>query len=286
MAHSFSHLRDALIDASLEAGKAILDIYDAGIAVRHKGDDSPVTAADEAAEAIILTALSEVAPDIPVVAEESVAAGHIPQIGETFFLVDPLDGTREFIARNGEFTVNIALIHHQEPVMGVIFTPAKGWLFFGDVAVGAFRAYVPEVRASKALENQRALSVCEANCALTLVGSRSHASLSDAKFVEPYEIGERKAIGSSLKFCLLAAGDAHLYPRFGRTMEWDIAAGDAIVTAAGGQVVDLDGNRFQYGKLVNDDAPFANGFFIATGAVDPKPGLKALKEQSACDKDA
>lgn len=277
MAGAFSHLEAALIDAALAAGAAILDIYDQEIDVRHKGDDSPVTAADEAAEAIILQKLGQSAPDIAVVAEEQVAAGNIPKIGDCFFLVDPLDGTREFIARNGEFTVNIALIKDGVPVMGVIYTPAKGWLFFGEVGVGAYRAEVVDPRVSSEVRKKKAMQVYQTFTGLVLVGSRSHKSESDAAFVRPYQIESRVAIGSSLKFCLLAAGEADLYPRFGRTMEWDIAAGDAILTAAGGQVVDLDGSRFQYGKVVNDDAPFANGYFIAGAGVDLKPGLDALK---------
>jgi 3'(2'),5'-bisphosphate nucleotidase len=277
MAGAFSHLEAALIDAALAAGAAILDIYDQEIDVRHKGDDSPVTAADEAAEAIILQRLGQSAPDIAVVAEEQVAAGNIPEIGDCFFLVDPLDGTREFIARNGEFTVNVALIKDGVPVMGVIYTPAKGWLFFGEVGVGAYRAEVADPRISSEVCKKKEMQVYQTFTGLVLVGSRSHKSESDAAFVRPYEIESRVAIGSSLKFCLLAAGEADLYPRFGRTMEWDIAAGDAILTAAGGQVVDLDGNRFQYGKVVNDDAPFANGYFIAGAGVDLQPGLDALK---------
>ncbi|SNZ20998.1 3'(2'),5'-bisphosphate nucleotidase [Cohaesibacter gelatinilyticus] len=277
MAGAFSHLEAALIDAALAAGVAILDIYEQEIDVRHKGDDSPVTAADEAAEAIILQKLSQSAPEIAVVAEEQVAAGNIPEIGDCFFLVDPLDGTREFIARNGEFTVNIALIKDGVPVMGVIYTPAKGWLFFGEVGVGAYRAEVMDPRVSCEVCNRQDMQVYQTFTGLVLVGSRSHKSESDAAFVRPYQIENRVAIGSSLKFCLLAAGEADLYPRFGRTMEWDIAAGDAILTAAGGQIVDLDGNRFRYGKVVNDDAPFANGYFIAGAGVDLQPGLDALK---------
>ncbi|MCV6601213.1 MAG: 3'(2'),5'-bisphosphate nucleotidase CysQ [Cohaesibacter sp.] len=278
MAGAFSHLEPVLIDAALAAGAAILDIYDQEIEVRHKGDDSPVTKADEAAEAIILAKLKKAVPDIPIVAEEQVAAGHVPEIGDCFFLVDPLDGTREFIARNGEFTVNIALIKDNVPVLGVIYTPAKGWLFFGDVSVGAYRAEVLDPRKSIEITKKNDMQVYQTCTGLVMVGSRSHKSKSDAAFVRPYQIDSRVAIGSSLKFCLLAAGEADLYPRFGRTMEWDIAAGDAILTAAGGQVVDLNGKRFQYGKVINDDAPFVNGYFIAGAGVDLAPGIASLKE--------
>lgn len=257
-------LCDGMVGAALSAAEVILEIYEGEIDVEIKGDETPVTKADQAAEAVILEHLARLAPAIPVVAEEAVAAGRIPQIDGEFFLVDPLDGTKEFIKRNGEFTVNIALVRDNVPVIGVIYTPAKGWLFAGEVGKGAWRAEVADPRKNHRLENHRSISVRQAGDKVDVVGSRSHHTEGAVEFLKAYRIGEQKAIGSSLKFCLLAAGEADLYPRFGRTMEWDTAAGDAILTAAGGCVKNLDGSRLQYGKVIQEDAPFANAFFIAT----------------------
>lgn len=257
-------LCDGMVHAALSAAEVILDIYEDDFDVEIKGDSSPVTKADQAAEKVILDHLAQIAPAIPVVAEESVAAGYIPAIDGEFFLVDPLDGTKEFIKKNGEFTVNIALIRDNVPVAGVIFTPAKGWLFAGEIGKGAWRADVKDPRQSHACNNHKPISVREAKEQVDVVGSRSHHTDGAVEFLKSYNVGEHKAIGSSLKFCLLAAGEADLYPRFGRTMEWDTAAGDAILTAAGGTVQTLDGARLQYGKVVQDDAPFANPFFIAS----------------------
>ncbi|WP_319533076.1 3'(2'),5'-bisphosphate nucleotidase CysQ [uncultured Cohaesibacter sp.] len=256
-------LCDGLVEAALEAAEVILDIYETDFDVEIKGDESPVTRADQAAEAIILKHLAALAPGIPVVAEESVAAGHIPDIDGEFFLVDPLDGTKEFIKRNGEFTVNIALIRDNVPVMGVIHTPAKGFLFAGEVGKGAWRAEVADPRKSHELTNCRPISVRTPGEEVCVVGSRSHHTPEAEAYLKAYCLGEKKAIGSSLKFCLLAAGEADLYPRYGRTMEWDTAAGDAILSAAGGTVLTTDGARLTYGKRLQDDAPFANPFFIA-----------------------
>ncbi|WP_114008019.1 3'(2'),5'-bisphosphate nucleotidase CysQ [Cohaesibacter intestini] len=256
-------LQKGLIEAALLGAEVILDIYDSDFDVEVKGDASPVTKADQEAEAIIIKKLKELAPEIPIIAEESVAAGIIPAIDQTFFLVDPLDGTKEFVNRNGEFTVNIALIRNNVPVLGVIFTPVKGWLFVGEVGKGAWRADVPDPRNSRELEKRTAISVREAGAVLDVIGSRSHHSPEADAYLAAYQVGAHKSIGSSLKFCLLAAGDADLYPRFGRTMEWDTAAGDAILSAAGGTVVTQDGSRLLYGKVIQDDAPFANPFFIA-----------------------
>ena len=260
-------LIDGMIEAALCASEVILDIYDGEIEVDIKGDETPVTKADQAAEKVIVEHLTKLAPTVPIVAEEAVAAGHIPEIGNEFFLVDPVDGTKEFIKRNGEFTVNIALIRNNIPVLGVIHTPAKGWLFAGDMGKGAFRAQVADPRICHDRQATHSISVRAAGTAVDVVGSRSHQSTETARYLEQYPIGEHKCIGSSLKFCLLAAGEADLYPRFGRTMEWDTAAGDAILTAAGGSVRTLEDQRLQYGKTINQDAPFANPNFIARGMV-------------------
>ncbi|WP_237153485.1 3'(2'),5'-bisphosphate nucleotidase CysQ [Oryzibacter oryziterrae] len=255
-------LLDGLILAAIEAGREILDVYAQPIAVSRKADASPVTEADERAEAVILAALARLAPDVPVVAEESVAAGRIPATGERFFLVDPLDGTKEFIAGNGEFTVNIGLIEHGVPVMGVVYAPAQGRLFAGGPD-GACTAEVVDGRAGP----RRSIVVrALPPSGVTVVGSRSHGSDSMASFLQAFAVERFISAGSSLKFCLIAAGEADFYPRFGRTMEWDTAAGDAVLRAAGGLMTRTDGTAFLYGKRNQaEDCDFANPHFLAAG---------------------
>jgi 3'(2'), 5'-bisphosphate nucleotidase len=221
-------LLEQVLPVTRAAGQAVLDVYATNFEVRGKSDTSPVTAADERAEAIILAALAKLTPSIPVVSEEAAAAGHAPAVAESFWLVDPLDGTKEFINRNGEFTVNIALIENGYPTLGVVLAPALSRLFAGVRGIGAFLE-----------ENaQRRPIACRAG--------RKVASQTNA--------------GSSLKLCLVAAGEADLYPRLGRTMEWDIAAGDAVLRAAGGMVKTLTGEPLVYGK-----PDFANPHFAAWG---------------------
>lgn len=251
-------LLDSLVEAALAAGEEILRIRASGFAVQSKADASPVTAADQAAEASILSALGRVAPQFPVVAEEAVAAGSVPATAARFFLVDPLDGTREFVAGRDEFTVNIALIEHAQPVLGVVFAPALRRCFAGDVVAG--RAF--EMQASGGSTGpRRALQVRTPDPARRVaVASRSHASPATERWLDEQGIVERVSIGSSLKFCLLAAGEADVYPRFGPTMEWDTAAGDAVLRAAGGTVLALDGAPLRYGK-----PGFRNGDFVASG---------------------
>jgi 3'(2'), 5'-bisphosphate nucleotidase len=255
-------LLDGLILAAIEAGREILDVYAQPIAVSHKADASPVTEADERAEKVILAALALLAPGVPVVAEESVAAGRIPATGERFFLVDPLDGTKEFIARNGEFTVNIGLIEHGLPVMGVVYAPVLGRLFAGGPA-GAMAAEV----VNAAVGIRRPIAVRhQPEGGVTVVGSRSHGSESMADYLKAFKVARFISAGSSLKFCLIAAGEADFYPRFGRTMEWDTAAGDAVLRAAGGVMTRTDGTAFVYGKRNQaDDSDFANPHFLAAG---------------------
>lgn len=232
------------------AGALILEVYGTDFAVRGKDDQSPVTEADERAEKLILAGLRALAPRVPIVAEESVAAGNVPEVGDLFWLVDPLDGTKEFISRNGEFTVNIALIHQGVPVLGVVLAPALGRLFAGDAARGA---WVEDASGRRAI---RCRPVPQAG--LTVVASRSHG---DASALEAFLAGRTVAAltnaGSSLKLCLVAAGEADLYPRLGRTMEWDIAAGHAVLLAAGGAVRDLSGQPLRYGKPGFDNPHFA-----------------------------
>lgn len=254
----------------LAAGAEILRIYATDFAVTDKSDTSPVTEADQRAEAIILENLEQLAPGIPVVAEEEAAAGRVPETATRFFLVDPLDGTKEFISRNGEFTVNIALIENGEPVRGAVYAPALGKLYWGARGEGAFMADVTGGVMGPATAIQIRQAPAEG---LSAVGSRSHGGEETQAYLKAFAINDFVAAGSSLKLCLLAEGRADLYPRMGRTMEWDIAAGDAILRAAGGRVETLDGLPLRYGKRGQaDDSDFANPYFVAFGdpAIRPR----------------
>ncbi|MGB0921789.1 MAG: 3'(2'),5'-bisphosphate nucleotidase CysQ [Alphaproteobacteria bacterium] len=257
-----TQLANALNEIAIQAGTKIMEIYDRGAEVREKSDKSPVTDADEAGEEIILAGLAKVAPSIPVVAEESAAAGNIPDVGDCFVLVDPLDGTKEFINRNGEFTVNIALIEHGVPTLGVVYAPAKKRLFAVNGDGTAMEAVVDCQADNKSLSNMRAITVNQSADAegLIVVASRSHRDKKTDELLAAYKVKDMVAAGSSLKFCLVATGEADLYPRHGRTMEWDTAAGDAVLRAAGGTMTKMDGSPFTYGK-----PQFENPFFIARG---------------------
>lgn len=253
-------LLDGLIDASIEAGRIILDVYARPIDVAFKADASPVTEADGLAEAVLLAALGRLAPGVPVVAEESVSAGRVPPAADCFFLVDPLDGTKEFIGRNGDFTVNVALIENGEPVMGVVYAPAVGRLFAGGPG-GVWEMTVEgDAPGERKPLRVRALPAEGA----TLLVSRNHATAATDAFRPTVAVAGRRVVGSSLKFCLIAAGEADVYPRFGPTMEWDTAAGDAVLRAAGGVMMLPDGAPFPYGKRGRPGlADFANPSFIA-----------------------
>jgi 3'(2'), 5'-bisphosphate nucleotidase len=243
------------------AGKVILGFYQGPIVQRAKADASPVTAADEAAEAVIVPALRALTPDVPVVSEEAVAAGHIPDVrgpgnpANRFWLVDPLDGTKEFISRNGEFTVNIALIEDGCPLLGVVHIPALSTTY-GGIVPGIARRRRDGTSSAIAARKPPADGVI-------VLSSRSHG---DAEAMEAFlgaeQVGGHRTAGSALKFCLVAEGIADLYPRLGRTMEWDTAAGHAIVVAAGGRVTTLDGAELTYGK-----PGFDNPHFVARGRV-------------------
>jgi 3'(2'), 5'-bisphosphate nucleotidase len=242
-----------------EANALVLSIYEAGFAVNAKADASPVTEADVQAEALITAGLQRLAPDIPLVAEEAVAAaGCVPDCGARFWLVDPLDGTREFVSRNGEFTVNVALIEHGEPVLGVVGIPVQGRVYAGARGQGAW----VEDGEGDGMQGRRAIA-CRAVPAAgaTVVASRSHG---DEAALQHFLAGRQVAgivhAGSSLKLCLIATGEADLYPRHSRTMEWDIAAGHAVLSAAGGAVLDLDGLPLRYGK-----PGLENPHFVARG---------------------
>jgi 3'(2'),5'-bisphosphate nucleotidase len=249
-----------LMELALRAGRAILDVYATEFAVERKADASPVTEADRRAEAAILAGLRQMAPGIPVIAEEEVAAGRIPAVDGLFFLVDPLDGTKEFLARNGEFTVNIALVKDGIPVAGVVHAPALGTIYGGGPG-GAVKAAVT----GQTPGAWQPIKVRSAPAAIVAIGSRSHGSAATAAWLTRFPGAAFVSAGSSLKFCLIAEGAADVYPRFGRTMEWDTAAGDAVLRAAGGMVATLDGRPLAYGKRLQADAPYANPHFVAYG---------------------
>ena len=264
--NSRAALLDAMVAAAVAAGRAAHEIYVSGFEVQHKADHSPVTAADHAAEAIILEHLRKAAPHVPIVAEEEVAAGRLPAIGAEFFLVDPLDGTKEFVQRNGDFTVNIALIRAGDPVLGVVYAPVTSGLYIGNVADGwAQRAQQPSD--AKHLAPRHAIKVrAVPERGVSAVVSRSHATPETETYLAQYKVAERVSVGSSLKFCLVAAGEADLYPRLGPTMEWDTAAGHAVLIAAGGSVLAPGGEPLRYGK-----PGLRNSFFIAGGALHLVP---------------
>jgi len=269
-----SQLLEKMISAAIEAGRAACEIYRSGFEVEVKDDASPVTAADHAAEAIILARLRAVAPSIPIVAEESVAAGLVPTIGAEFFLVDPLDGTKEFIQKRGDFTVNIALIRQGVPVLGVVYAPAKSRLFAGDVgAKHAFRSAQSPDESDEAPRTDIYVRT-PPSIGLTVVASRSHLNAETDQYLRRLKTANLTSVGSSLKFCLVAGGEADVYPRLGPTMEWDTAAGQAVLMAAGGTVINLDGSPFRYGK-----PEFRNPSFIATSTLTvlPQPGSPGVK---------
>jgi 3'(2'), 5'-bisphosphate nucleotidase len=260
-----SDLLQSMIYTSQRAGGAIMAVYATDFSVRGKADESPVTVADEAAEKIILADLAAISPGVPVIAEESVAAGKVPAIAERFFLVDPLDGTREFVSRRDEFTVNVALIENGEPVLGVVFAPARRELYWGDVKAGKAGHIDADPDGTMPSLGTAIHARHPPAGGITAVASRSHRTPETDVFLAAYNVVEFRSIGSSLKFCLVATGEADLYPRIGPTMEWDTAAGHAVLQAAGGRVTGLAGEPFRYGK-----PGFRNGHFLAQGLVRGK----------------
>jgi 3'(2'), 5'-bisphosphate nucleotidase len=242
----------AIVEIARAAGEDILAIYrdEGAFDVRRKADNSPVTAADEAADRRITRALRRLTPDIPVISEEEVAEGREPELaGERFWLVDPLDGTKEFIKRNGEFTVNIALIERSRPVLGVVHAPALDATYWVS-GPGAARART----GAKEHAIEARLPPPDG---LVVAVSRSHANTAALDdFLKGLPVVERRPAGSSLKLCLIANGEADLYPRLGPTMEWDIAAGHAVLAAAGGSVRDTEGREIAYGKKGLLNPPF------------------------------
>lgn len=245
-------LADVLLDSARRAGAAIMDIYATDFVARAKADRSPVTEADLAADRVIGAVLERAFPHIPVVTEERAESHDAAAAGSRFFLVDPLDGTKEFVKRGGDFTVNIALIENGVPLRGVVFAPALDRLFWTD----------DDGRARMRDDDGPARAIrCAApdDAALNVVASKSHRDAATDAYIARYAVGDFKGAGSSLKFCLLAAGEADLYPRLGRTMEWDTAAGHAVLRAAGGHVDAWPGGTpLAYGK-----SGFENPHFIA-----------------------
>ena len=251
----------ALAPIVLGASDIVMAAYDAHVPIRRKADQSPVCEADERSEAYILAALADLFPDIPAVSEEAVSAGRIPAVGASFFLVDPLDGTREFEARNGEFTVNIAYIHGGAPVCGAVCAPVMGRLWTGGA--GKATAFDIERRDGAFIVTSTATAHARpARSPPETLASRSHLESATQGFLDRMGIAAPRRVGSSVKFCMIASGEADLYPRFGPTMEWDTAAGDAVLRAAGGIVLDEAGAPMSYGK---SGSGFHNPNFVAWG---------------------
>ncbi len=252
----------AMVEMAREAGVVILRHYAGTVERRHKADKSPVTDADNEAEALILDRLSRAAPGVPVVAEELAAAGDTPEIGTApFFLVDPLDGTKEFLNRNGEFTVNIALIEGGLPTAGVVFAPAMRRMFWG--ARGEAFEQSTDSHAQLIGAPHRIKTRSPPPNGMTAVASRSHRDSKTEELLAHYNIANFVTSGSSVKFCLIATGEADIYPRHGPTCEWDTAAGHAVLSAAGGRVTLLDGHTpLTYGRARDK---FINPHFIAWG---------------------
>jgi len=252
-----------LIDAALAGARAVMAVYETDFSMEAKADGSPVGRADREAEAVILAQLAAAMPDVPVVAEEAVAAGRIPEVEQEFLLVDPLDGTKEFVSRNGEFTVNIALIEAGAPVLGVVLAPAIGLAYAGGPD-GAWKSTLTP--AFDHVDAWTEITTRAAEASPVAAASRSHSNPSTEAALADAGCVERRSMGSSLKFCLVAEGTADFYPRLGPTMGWDTAAGDAVLRAAGGMVVTLDGKPLRYGKrsLVGG-RDFENPHFLALG---------------------
>jgi 3'(2'), 5'-bisphosphate nucleotidase len=269
IAHEF--LADALYPAVLEAGRVEMQHFRAGGAVETKADRSPVTAADREAEAIIVTALASIAPDVPIVAEEAIAAGHVPERANRFFLVDALDGTRLFVRGKPEFSVNIGLVENGKPVFGLIYIPPTGDLFVTLSRDAAFRGTAPCIGGAALPFDRRTftrLRTREPDRANLKAFNSQTAGGASSAFLAALDVRHAEPLGSSLKFCLIAAGEGDIYARHGHTNEWDTAAGQAILEAAGGSVTTLDGATLTYGKA---DAKYLNPHFVAWGRVPIAP---------------
>jgi 3'(2'),5'-bisphosphate nucleotidase len=257
----FDILAQSLARITIAAGRPVASIYAAGCSTRWKADGSPVTEADLAAERLILGRLDEAFPGVPVVAEESVAAGHRPELGSRFLLVDPLDGTREFIAGRREFTVNVAMIEDGRPIAGAIYAPLLEQVWFGGTLSYTDSA-TPGLVAPDLTGARRIRVRAQPDTGLVALVSRSHADPATEDYLSRLPVAERRPMGSSLKFCRIAEGLADVYPRLGGIREWDIAAGHAILLAAGGTMTDLDGVPLRYGDPARD---FRFPGFLASG---------------------
>ncbi len=245
-----------------DAGREIIAVRKSGFSVDNKSDGSPVTIADTRAEAAILKGLEIELPDMAFVCEEQISTGTVPpELGTCFILVDPLDGTREFTSGRDEFTVNIALIRDGVPEIGVVYAPATGIGYSARPGLAERYHQLPD----GTVADRRRIDVNKDGIVRRIVASRSHRTAETDAFIAKYPDAQIVSVGSSLKFCLLAEGKADLYPRFGRTMEWDTAAGDAVLRAAGGKTRLVDGGEFTYGKRNQpDDCDFANSWFISS----------------------
>jgi 3'(2'), 5'-bisphosphate nucleotidase len=256
-------LARVLLPSVLAAGRIELRHFTAGVAVERKADASPVTAADREAEAVLVEGIAKAEPGVPVVAEESLASGQTPRSADAFFLVDPLDGTREFIKGCPEFTINIGLIVDRRPVFGIVYAPVLEALYVtlgADAAIHVRTAIGAETVDIAGLRHTPLRTRAPDVGALVALESRSHRTPATEAFLARYDIAAARQAGSSVKFCRIAAGEADLYPRLGTTCEWDTAAGHAILAAAGGSVATLDGRELVYGK-----SGYRNPDFVAWG---------------------
>ncbi len=256
-----NELADAFVAAAIEAGQAILAVRKQGYRAERKADATPVTEADRAAERAITTHLRRIAPDVPIVAEEACSLGSVPDVGGAFFLVDPLDGTKEFVKGGDDFTVNIALIRAHAPTIGVVLAPASGTIYAGVAGRGAWRGSLVDGRVGE----RQPIHVRTAGDALDIVASKSHRTPETDAYCGRYQVRNLVAAGSSLKFCTVAEGKADLYPRMGTTMQWDTAAGDAVLRAAGGRTLTLDGVPLPYGPSGTGVEAYQNPWFVASG---------------------
>lgn len=260
------HMVEDLLETTLKAGAVIMEVYGQDFDVMTKDDNSPVTIADQKGEAVIAADLARIAPHIPMVGEEAASEGDIPDISHgIFWLVDPLDGTKEFVHRRGDFTVNIGLIEDKKPVMGIVYAPDKGRIWWGIKGVGAWAADVKDGKIiNRTPITTRAINLDN----MVIVASKSHRSPELEAWLAHYPEAEHISVGSSLKFCLLAEGKADIYPRHGLTCEWDTAAAHAVLIAAGGRVDGVDGTPLHYAK---DTKTFLNSWFMAVADSDFEP---------------
>lgn len=245
-----------IIKITHEAGDILLQYYGQDIGTDYKSDNSPVTKADIASNAHITTQLKALTPHIPVISEET---AHTEKIDDIFWILDPMDGTKSFINQTGQFTVNIALIQNKKPILGVVHIPLSKITYFND---WDGKAYKTENTQTKEIQTRKT-----ANKDLTLVASRLHRSPADEAFIKAHNIINFKTMSSSIKFCLVAEGEADIYPRFGTTMEWDSAAGHAILLAAGGNIIEKDNKK----ALLYHKKDFRNPHFIAYGRIENYP---------------